>query len=466
MRYRTLVPLLAAFLAVGVVAVWLILSNRETPDSGQAALRPASNVKVDVDPLPPPVPQSGWETVHLEQVTAEPDSQIDPAEVAALWVPMAKAAKENKWNAWAYVVDANTGEVILNKKGTAPHTPASTMKLLVGLVALDTLDPLGSLRTGVSVEGNNLYLWGEGDLLLAAGKGTGETNGYAGLADLAEAAAEDLLDAGIGEVSLFYQDALFEGESRYPAWAQESVAEFAGDVGPYAIDAGRTTPEGWDYVSDPSRGVANAFVAQLESNGIQVRKTKTGSAPEGAEEIAFVESAPLYEQITFMLRASDNTLAEQYCHLVAEADGAPTTFQGATENLIDQLELRGVNTDGMVASDCSGLTSTSRVTGLTLVEALEVSLDPEGGAQELIQMLPRGGLEGTLHSRYLEGPGEGNLQAKTGSLGSVSSLAGIVTTASGHDLFLAVGVDKAADWMGYQARYPIDTFVEGLAQLN
>ncbi len=465
MRHRALAVTLAVLLAAAVVAAGVYFARRGA-DTGEAVLVSSSATKLGADPLPPPLPQSGWETVHLEQSVGAADSQISVAEVARLWKPMVKAAKENKWRAWGYVLDAETQEVLLDENGTVPHTPASTMKVLTSLVALHSLEHLDTLSTGASLEGNTLYLWGEGDLLLSAGEGTGETIGYAGLEDLAQETASELEGRDVFSVKLVYQDKLFEGEKRPSIWQREQVTEYAGDVGPYAIDAGRTTPEGWDFVSNSSRDVAAAFALQLEAYGVEVTGTKVGNTPASAEPVASVESAPVYEQITLMLRDSDNTLAEQYCHLAAQKVGASTTYSGSTQNLIEQLDLMGVNTEGMVATDCSGLASTSRVSGLTLTDALGVSADPESGAYELLRMLPRGSLDGTLYRRYGEGLGSGNLQAKTGSLGSVSSLAGVVTTQSGRHLMFALGVDKADDWMGYLAQEPIDEFVEGLAQIN
>ena len=101
-----------------------------------------------------------------------------------------------------------------------------------------------------------------------------------------------------------------------------------------------------------------------------------------------------------------------------------------------------------------------------LVDALEASLRPGSSSAELLRLLPRGGTVGTLDERFGSPSTAGNLQAKTGSLGSVSSLTGVVTTAGGQQLLFAVGVDNAPGWTGYLARDPIDDFVTSLVEAN
>src|SRR5699024_12167062 len=47
----------------------------------------------------------------------------------------------------AYVVDAQTGTVLLDHDATTARTPASTAKLFSGLLALDVLGPNSTLTT-------------------------------------------------------------------------------------------------------------------------------------------------------------------------------------------------------------------------------------------------------------------------------------------------------------------------------
>ena len=70
-----------------------------------------------------------------------------------------------------YVEDLQTGEVLLRWRDDEPRNPASTVKLLTTLVALDTLGPAYRWKTDVYVNGEIIDDKLEGDLLL---KGYGD----------------------------------------------------------------------------------------------------------------------------------------------------------------------------------------------------------------------------------------------------------------------------------------------------
>ena len=70
-----------------------------------------------------------------------------------------------------YVEDLQTGEVLLRWRDDEPRNPASTVKLLTTLVALDTLGPAYRWKTDVYANGEIVDDKLEGDLLL---KGYGD----------------------------------------------------------------------------------------------------------------------------------------------------------------------------------------------------------------------------------------------------------------------------------------------------
>ena len=90
-----------------------------------------------------------------------------------------------------------------------------------------------------------------------------------------------------------------------------------------------------------------------------------------------------------------------------------------------------------------------------------VSTGPESS---LVRFLPVGGLSGTLAGRYDSAPGLGNVAAKTGSLGAVATLAGVVSTANGTPMIFAVGADDVPDGAAAWYRGDLDAFVEALAK--
>lgn len=444
--------------SAGVALAWGADSFILEPSEAPSRLAPWAT-----SPAPPPEPSGDWQIPQAAELAVTSGKARTAAEAAAMWQPVAAVAAEHGWTPWAYVVSAETGEILLDAAGGEAHTPASVMKVPTALTALDALEEQNRLATGTSYLDGTVYLWGEGDLLLSAGHGTGEVNGFAGLTDLAEATAAELQAQGASAVGLVYQDRMFQGDTKLPQWADQGVSEYAGEVAPYAIDAGRTTPEGWSFVPNSALYAAEAFSVALQAQGIAVSGVSPGEQPEGTLPLASVESATMLEQLSFMLRLSDNTLAEQYCHLAAKANGVETTFVGATANVLQTMQNLGVDVSGIYLEDCSGLSGNTKITGRSLVDLMKTSSSGSPSAQLLTQMLPRGGTNGTLTSRFEEKPMRGNLQAKTGSLGAVSSLAGVLTTTDGEDLLFAVGVDDVPDNGAYLARPHIDAFLVSLA---
>ena len=352
---------------------------------------------------------------------------VSASDVAGLWGEVEQSAAAGGFTAWGLVVDGTTGEELLDAAAGTAHMPASVTKTLTALTALTHLDPS---------------------------------------ATLAARAAEALKGQGVSSARVDWRGSLFEGEAHLGSWDAQEVGNYAGDVGAIAIDAGRTEPGANSFHQDPALRAAQVFAAALESNGLATDLGSAAPAPQGAASLASVESATMGQQIRWMLHHSDNTVADQYCHLAAAAAGAPTTFAGSVDNLVSTLTSAGVPTDGLRLEDCSGLSSNDRLTARTLVGVLRAAMaSSNAGARDLIESLPWAGLQGTLTTRFTDPPAVGNVQAKTGSLAAVASLSGVLTTQGGRTLVVAVGVEDPAE-RAASARGLLDSFEEGLVSLN
>lgn len=398
-------------------------------------------------------------------------AQPDPAlrtQIAALWKPAARAAAAGHWRTWAQVEDARSGRVLLRESAAQPHVPASSAKLFTAFAALSTLDENRVLATGTSRVGSDLYLWGEGDLLLARGAGSPRAvNGRAGLADLAGATARALRRQGIERVSLRYRPQIFSGALRLAEWKKQGVDEYVGRPGAFAIDAGRTGAGDVGFDPDPGGSVARAFASELRAEGVQVDAQGRGAAPDGAREVARVTSAPVGSQIRLMLKTSDNTLAEQYCRLTAAADHRGTGEGEAAAGAVRTATDAGVDTSGVRLLDCSGLSANDRATAQSLAGILRATWGSQRPQlRDLARSLPVGGVDGTLDERFTSGAARANVQAKTGSLGGATTLTGEVTTAGGRDLIFSLGNDSVPGGGAYLTRRYLDEFVSGLAELD
>ena len=344
-------------------------------------------------------------------------------------------------NDTSVIIEDAQGTVAAEHESNTPREPASTLKTLTALAASSTLNMASTLDTQVfltqSDDGTNtLTLKGNGDMLLSAGDSdANHTNGRAGLNTLAKATVAALAQRGITSVNLEYDDTLF-GDSRIPAGLSEGGA--ASDV-------------------------AAKFAELLQSNGMAVTGDVTANtAPSGETPLASVSSATLSEIMAYTLRHSDNTLAEEFGRLTALAKSATNSPEGGTEAVKSTLNDLGLDTSGLTMADCSGLSPGSRLTVRTLAAVQQRNLTTESGAAGA-EGLSIAGLVGTAQDRYTDDAVAGLLRVKTGSLGTVTSMAGNVSRTNGGALSFAVVVNNPEDYAA--ARSAIDSFITKLAGL-
>lgn len=347
------------------------------------------------------------------------------------------------------VVDALTGEVLLDAAAATPREPASVAKLLTAAAALHRLGPDHTVDTQAvrGVAPDEVVLLAGGDVLLAAGAGdAASANGRAGLADLAAQTAEVLLAEGTTTVAVRVDDSLFTGPRMGPGWTQADVAAgFVAPVTAIAVNAGRTTPERYaPRVADPALAAAATFARLLTERGVTVAgEAVRGIAPPGAEELGTITSAPLADVVGYMLATSDNNVAEALARLVAADMGRPTAFADAARAVLDEVAMLGADTTGATLTDGSGLADGSRLPASLLTEVLALAASPEHPElRPLLTGLPVAALNGTLSQRFAADPAAAGLvRAKTGSLTGVTSLAGTVADADGRLLVFAVLAD-------------------------
>lgn len=460
MRSRTVIAAIVCltFVLLGIGAYLMASFYRPfasaEPETGPIAALPAPDLE----------PQSQPSLLDAKSYEAAP---VSATQVSEAYSPIAELDAGQSWSAWAHVIDAETGETLLDDGAQKLRTPASVTKILTAYTAYAHLDESSRLVTGTSLAGSDLFLWGQGDILLARGEGDPQAiNGRAGVADLAEKTLTVLQERGLSTVTLRWQGTPFAGPSHLDAWDAQEVGNYEGHVAAFAIDAGRIGMESNAFRADPEKDVALELAAHLRNGGVEAVVTAEGKAPDGAEEIARVESATLGQQIRFMLHMSDNTLADQHCRLSAQAAGVETSYSGSTSNIVNTLLGAGVEVAGMKLDDCSGLSSNDRIAPETMTGVLRSAITSDkADLRDLVRALPWGGWQGTMDSRYEDNGAAGNVQAKTGSLSQVTSLAGIVRTSTGRELIFAVGIDGTADGESYFLRPNIDSFIERLSGL-
>ena len=365
--------------------------------------------------------------------------------------------------AGAEVVDPGTGRVLFARGALTPIQPASTTKLVTATAALDVLGPSARFTTRV-VSGpspGSIVLVGGGDPTLAAGPAPASDYPQpATLKALATATSRALRAQGRHSVRMSYDASLFTGPPLAPGWPVAYVT--TGNVTAITsleVDQGRLTlggaPQDADdpgnfrpRSADPAGQAAQAFAAFLSADGIRV--TGLGAQQKAAAHaaaIASVSSPPLSAIVGWMLRESNNVIAENLARQVALRERRPASFSGAAAAVTSIARRLGV-ASGIHLVDGSGLSPQDRITPAALARLVALaSAGTRGRLRAAITGMPVAGFSGTLAPGQSVFSGftarsRGLVRAKTGNLSSVATLAGLVYDASGRLLAFAFMTDQ------------------------
>ena len=366
----------------------------------------------------------------------------------------------------ATVVDAETGEVLLDRSADTYVLPASTAKLVTAAAVLASGPPGRRLSTRLvaGARPGEVVLVGGGDGTLSAARG-GRPTTYEGAARLATLAARARA-AGLGKVTRVVVDgSLFTGPRLAPGWDPVDVA--GGYVAPITavmVDGGRQGPGVRARSAEPDLAAGRALAAAL---GAPTAPVVRGTAPAGARLLARVESQPVSRLVEQMLLASDNVLADLLARQVALAEGRPASFAGAVAASRAVLGRLGLPTGGDRLVDGSGLSMSDRLTPALLVAVLRAATEPDRPELHgLLSGLPVSGYDGTLDDRFRgpAAPAAGQVRAKTGTLTGISSLAGLVRGAGGRLLAFAVVADRVSPAGTLGAEAALDSVAAALAR--
>ncbi|MSZ77463.1 MAG: D-alanyl-D-alanine carboxypeptidase/D-alanyl-D-alanine-endopeptidase, partial [Actinobacteria bacterium] len=265
---------------------------------------------------PGPAPSPAEARLDLPPVVAPGD----PSEVPATSGPAGSRVRAALAEALAdpalgahvtLAVAGGIGDPVLTE-GRGPVVPASTTKLLTSLAALSLVDPGTTFDTTVVRSGSRVVLVGGGDPFLAGRPDPSAYPHRADLQTLAARTARALLADGVRQVRLGYDDSLFSGPALSPHWPEDYVADdVVSPISALWVDEGRLEPGGIERVADPALVAATDFAAALRTRGLRVAGPPVdATAPDSAERLARVSSAPIGEIVQQTLQASDNEAAE------------------------------------------------------------------------------------------------------------------------------------------------------------
>jgi D-alanyl-D-alanine carboxypeptidase/D-alanyl-D-alanine-endopeptidase (penicillin-binding protein 4) len=215
-------------------------------------------------------------------------------------------------------------------------------------------------------------------------------------------------------------------------------------------------------ISIPQHDPNTAYIAALEealrARGIAVgAQTIQWSQDPRVDSLFTVQSVPLKEILPFIMKPSQNQIAEVFLRTLGmERTGVGTADSG--RRVVErQFADWKIPPDAFIVRDGSGLSRNDLISPEAIVSILDV-MRQSPNFQLFFDALPIAGVDGTIRTRMRDTPAQGNLHAKTGTLSMVRSLSGYVKTADGKLLEFSLlcnnwttpqaAVDKVQDTIG------------------
>jgi len=431
---------------------------------------PASAGPLDV---PPP---DGLRLPVARPVTSVlPTPAAGPVDVAAVRSAVAPLMRDPDLgrHVGLAVYDLGRDLPVLTTGDTEAYVPASTVKLLTSLAALEVLGPDHRFTTSVvqlrSRAGRpGVVLVGGGDPLLARRPPPAGDDAYPDPATLDSLVRQTVraLRGTQDPVRVRYDGSLFSGPAASPQWEPDYVHDdVVTPISALWVDQGVV---GFDRVADPARSAADQFAAALEARGLRVAGEPTpAAAPSGARVVARTDSPPLRQVVQRVLERSDNEAAEVLLRHVAAATERPASFTGGVAALEEVLTSLGVPWRGVSLDDGSGLSRSNRLSLGTLLGALRVAAAPDQpDLRSVLSDLPVARFTGSLAYRFGDpaaAPAHGVVRAKTGTLSHVHALAGTTVDREGVALAFVVIADRVRLRDTLDARDQLDRIAAALA---
>ncbi|HJQ31782.1 MAG TPA: D-alanyl-D-alanine carboxypeptidase/D-alanyl-D-alanine-endopeptidase [Pyrinomonadaceae bacterium] len=190
------------------------------------------------------------------------------------------------------------------------------------------------------------------------------------------------------------------------------------------------------------RGVV--FTGQTRTVDAQARADGQPLQVSSLVEIAARKSPPLSVIAAQCLKPSQNLYAELILRALGKATSSDPklTSEDAGEQAVRQfLTQAGINPAGLVMNDGSGLSRSDLVTADTTLQLLTY-MNRHRFSVTFREALPIAGLDGTLRNRMKGTPAQNNVRAKTGTLGTATSLSGYLFTAAGERLVFSLMINN------------------------
>jgi len=379
------------------------------------------------------------------------DAAVDTSTEAAPCTANKAMSQKTLGKFHAYVINVDTGDVLVDVLGKELTPSASVIKTLTAVAALQKLPLEYKAVTQVLAtpsEPSTLVLKGGGDFTLSR-LGPGESSVYSKpprIRNLAKQALEKIpVDVPITKIIL--DDSFFSGEAWNPDWpAKYRTLGYVSNITSIQADGDRVQPNrlissySFRRGKDPVLTAGEALRASLGERAVNAELV-VGKTPTDAYVISEVQSQDMRQSwLGHMLTHSDNTGAEFIARHAAKAAGLEGSIAGANKVIKQSLRELGLKPKPLVIRDASGLSNENRVHSKLLAELMVKVAKAENGLGVLTEWMPIAGETGTLRYRFQgkSAIARGNVIAKTGYIPGLYGLSGIVNASDGSRLAFAV----------------------------
>ena len=400
----------------------------------------------------------------------------------------------------ALVVDRDDGRELYARDPDRPLIPASNLKLLTALAALEAFGPTHRFTTEVLTDTAPDAHGAVARLIVRGGGDPALTS-----EDIWRLAA-DVRRAGVVRVrgGLLLDDGAFDRERWHPSWGAVSARAYHAPISALTVNYGalgvtlipggapgdpvrvmldppvpffrvtnRATtgarragfsleverragdgvenivvsgvaPAGspaqtvYRSVLDPTRYLGAVLRMQLEANGVHVGdELATGPVPPDATPLISFRGRTLGEIVRLFLKYSNNEIGEGLVKaLAARTAAGGAGWKEGIDAVRAELERAGLDTRRITQVDGSGLSYENRVSPRSLVATLRIGAGSFRYGPELLAALPIAAADGTLEKRA--GGAGSAVRAKTGLLTRVTGLSGLAQGADGRVVIFAV----------------------------
>ncbi|MBR1547441.1 MAG: D-alanyl-D-alanine carboxypeptidase/D-alanyl-D-alanine-endopeptidase [Prevotella sp.] len=317
------------------------------------------------------------------------------------------------------VYDLTADSAIYRHNERQMMRPASTMKLVTSITALDRLGWQHKYRTSLYYQGT-----------IQGGRLNGDVYCVGGFDPML---TEDDVRALAMRLRNFGVDTL---QGRIVA--DQSMKE-AAEYG-----------EGWCWDDDNPRllpltiGRKDTFTATfykaLADCGVVMEQVEcTDGRLSGKSFFVAAATHTIDDVLQHMMKDSDNFYAESMFYQIAASTGIRPAKASDARNLVKRLINKlGLGKNPYRIADGSGLSLYNYVSAELETMLLRYAYLNADIYDHLYPALPIAGEDGTLKKRMTALNTRGNVHAKTGTLTGISSLAGYCTAANGHQLCFAI----------------------------